>query len=89
MKFGAQATSLKSSVTFSAQGGVYDQIGVQIFDQRGNLIYSQKAEGSKLIWDKLSSSGTPAANGVYFYVLEATGPDGTQRSLSTAFLLLR
>lgn len=87
--FSAQAASSKNSVTFSAQGGVYDQIAIQIFNVHGDLIYTQRSGGSKLVWNTLSSSGAPVANGVYFYVLEATGPDGSVRGVPRAFALLR
>jgi hypothetical protein len=63
-------------VTFGYEGtGVATVMSVEVYDLAGQLVWADDlANVTKIVWD-LAAGPSPAANGAYIYVVEAT--DGT------------
>lgn len=58
-----------------------------IFNRWGNLMY--EFNGVKDAWDGHTTSGIECPDGVYFYVIEATGFDGKSYKLKNTLTLIR
>jgi len=70
------AQSTPAGYTFSAEGVDAQQISVTILDAHGAMIFERQQAGRTLSWSGLDSSGTPVANGTYFYMIKTMGADG-------------
>jgi len=74
-----QSTGLRNSAgryEFVAQGYHIESVQVNVYDQRGRMIFSDEAAGNSLSWTGLSADGRRLANGVYFYTLTVKGTYG-------------
>ena len=65
------------------------KVSIRIYDRWGALVYQVKDSTNPLLWDGTNETGKPQAEGVYFYVLEALGGDGTQYSMKSNITLVR
>jgi hypothetical protein len=65
------------------------RIKVEIYDMTGQLISLKEEEGDRLIWDGSDRAGKPLANGIYIYVLTATGEARTLRLWPMKLVILR
>jgi gliding motility-associated-like protein len=54
-----------------------DQISILIYNRWGNVIFEMESDNGNIEWDGKYQSGKDAADGTYFYVIKATGKDGT------------
>lgn len=57
-----------------------EEISVSIFDRWG-LVMFEENDKNKINWDGKTKNGTLATDGVYFYVIRATGLDNQKHSL--------
>ena len=64
-----------------------DKINVEIYNRWGERIYSW--EGENKSWDGNGVDGQPLSEGVYFYVLQATGQDGYYYEKKGSITLVR
>ena len=73
----SSSTTLKiqmnqNNLVFATSDG--NSIGaVRIYDTNGQVVFSNNAQGSKLIWNLRNGQGKRIANGVYFLRFEGTG----------------
>jgi gliding motility-associated-like protein len=81
------ASSMKVPNIFTPNGdGVNDEIQLkavnlveitmEIYNRWGTPIYSLTSDKGNLRWDGSNQFGEPAAEGVYFYVIQSRGSDG-------------
>ncbi|MBS1652960.1 MAG: gliding motility-associated C-terminal domain-containing protein [Bacteroidetes bacterium] len=52
-------------------------INALIFDRWGNVVYQLDSNTGNISWDGKNQYGKDCAEGTYFYVIKATGKDGT------------
>lgn len=83
--------ALGSSIRFRAQGTGIAEISVQVFNLAGRAVFvSDWQKGTELHWLALTEEGRPLANGVYLYVLNVRGADGSlTRSRIQKLVILR
>jgi len=75
---------------FRAQGVGIAGIQVQVYDLAGGKLFDQEAAGNTLVFQPLTASGHPLANGVYLYLITAKGFQGeTIRSNINKLAILR
>ena len=79
---GASAVELKTSqsvsgIAFRAQDANVLTTEVEIFDTHGQAIATERAHGSRLIWNLRDGNGRQVANGVYFYSITFHTNDGS------------
>ncbi|MFN4217935.1 MAG: hypothetical protein ACK4HB_01395 [Candidatus Bipolaricaulia bacterium] len=66
------------AIRFRAQGVGIAEMSVQVFNLAGKAVFvSEWQKGTELHWLALSAEGRPLANGVYLYVLNVRGADGS------------
>ena len=65
------------------------EITMTIFDRWGHLVYELTSKTGNIAWDGKSQIGTDCAEGVYYYVLTATGKDGNAFDEKGTITLLR
>ncbi len=53
-------------------------INAKVFDRWGNQVYETNSNTGNIEWDGKNMSGKDAAAGTYFYIIKATGKDGTE-----------
>ncbi len=53
-------------------------INAKIFDRWGNQVYETNSNTGNIEWNGKNMSGKDAAAGTYFYIIKATGKDGTE-----------
>ncbi len=68
---------------FYSLGAPADQVSIKIYTSSGRLIRTlrdlrspQTLADEPVDWDGLDEDGDPVANGLYFYKLSVTGPQG-------------
>ncbi len=54
------------------------EINVTIFDRWGNKVYELTSDTGNFGWDGKNQYGKECAAGTYFYIIKATGNDGTE-----------
>lgn len=64
-------------------------VDLQITDRWGKFVYHVVGNEGNVSWDGKRSDGTECSDGVYFYVLKATGVDGKTYDQSGTITLLR
>ena len=69
-------------IEFRVDAQAVQNLNIEIFSLSGERVYANAAQGNALRWNMRSSSGRPVANGVYLYVVRATGAHG--ESVKTA-----
>ena len=72
---------------FSFEEVAMDKMNVQIFNRWGEQVYSWEGEGGS--WDGRGTDGQNLPEGVYYYILEATGVDGSKYSNKGSITLVR
>ena len=53
------------------------EINALIFDRWGNKVFESNSDTGNIAWDGKNMSGKDASVGTYFYIIKATGKDGT------------
>lgn len=71
--------------TFSVQG--LSELEGIIYDRWGEIVYQQN--GLMFKWDGKMPSGTPASDGVYYYVIKSQGKDGKNYDRAGHLQLIR
>ena len=64
-----------------------DKMNVEIYNRWGERVYSWDGENKS--WDGNGVDGQPLSEGVYFYVLQATGQDGYYYEKKGSITLVR
>jgi len=64
-------------------------IDISIYDRWGHLVYKLATDKGQIDWDGKSQTGQEVAEGVYFYVLKATGKDGVEYEKKGDITLIR
>lgn len=64
-------------------------INFKVVDRWGNLVYALESTTGNVEWNGMTQSGKQAADGVYIYVLSATGEDGVEFEQSGTITLVR
>ncbi|MBA3680178.1 MAG: gliding motility-associated C-terminal domain-containing protein [Bacteroidetes bacterium] len=54
------------------------EIHAYIFDRWGNQVYETTSNTGNITWDGKTASGKDMPAGTYFYIIKATGKDGTE-----------
>ena len=68
---------LGSGFQLDLGGANVASLQLHVFDLRGQLVFaSGVVSGNRLSWQALNNEGVPLANGVYLYVVTASGNDG-------------
>ena len=52
-------------------------ISALIFDRWGNKVFETSSSTGNIEWDGKNMSGKESSAGTYFYIIKATGKDGT------------
>lgn len=75
--------------SFTVDGDGVQSTSVQVWDLSGQLVFESEASGNRVTWDGSNSAGDQLANGVYLYVVTATGKDRSQSSNVRKLVVLR
>ncbi|WP_317897388.1 gliding motility-associated C-terminal domain-containing protein [Aurantibacillus circumpalustris] len=65
------------------------KISMLIYDRWGHIIFNSDSETGNIEWNGKYQSGKDAAEGVYFYILKATGRDGSEYDKKGSVSLFR
>lgn len=74
---------------FTVDGSGVQSTSVQVWDLSGQLVFESEASGDRVTWDGTDSNGDQLANGVYLYVVTATGRDRSETSSVRKLVVLR
>jgi CSLREA domain-containing protein len=82
--------SFGQAIQFQVQGDGIEAIQVEVYNLAGQLVFqSDWATGNRLSWHQLNNEGNPVANGVYLYVVTASGNNSQARSTVQKLVVLR
>lgn len=73
--------------TWGAEGFGLVRLSAQVFNRWGGLVAELGAPGQT--WNGRTPANDPVPEGTYYYILEATGPDGIAYRFTGALTLLR
>jgi gliding motility-associated-like protein len=65
------------------------EITAQIYDRWGQIVYELTSSTGNIAWDGLNQSGKEVPDGVYFYVIKATGRDAQTYETKGTITLVR
>ncbi len=74
---------------FTVNGTGVQSTSVRVYDLSGQLVFERQASGNKVTWNGSNSSGDQLANGVYLYIVTATGKDRSESSSVRKLVVLR
>jgi hypothetical protein len=74
---------------FTVDGSGVQNTSVKVWDLSGQMVFENSASGSKVTWDGTDSNGDQLANGVYLYIVTATGKDRSESSSVRKLVVLR
>ncbi|MCC6371324.1 MAG: gliding motility-associated C-terminal domain-containing protein [Bacteroidia bacterium] len=75
--------------TFFLKTAGLQSINITIYDRWGNKVYNTLSFTGNINWDGKNQYGINVADGIYFYLLEATGNDGKSFERKGNITLLR
>ncbi|MBL7933485.1 MAG: gliding motility-associated C-terminal domain-containing protein, partial [Bacteroidia bacterium] len=65
------------------------EVNATIYDRWGHVVYELKNEKGRIEWDGKNQYGKDCAEGTYFFVIKATGEDGTAYDEKGTITLVR
>jgi gliding motility-associated-like protein len=65
------------------------EISAEITDRWGHLVYKVTSASGNILWDGLNQTGQPVSEGVYLYVIRASGKDGQEYDEHGTVTLIR
>ena len=78
-----------NQTAFTVNGSGVQSTMVQVWDLSGQMVLEKQASGNKVTWDGADSNGDQLSNGVYLYLVTATGKDRSETSTVRKLVVLR
>lgn len=86
--FKVSANPMDTRTTFNVDGSGIERLMVNVYDLSGRAVFAGSKAGKSLDWDGMLD-GAPLGNGVYIFIITATGKGETKTSPVMKLVILR